>query len=91
MASCHVGQVVNARDAEPLNFVMAMLTGGARCVVAGIAAISDEETGKVAHHMVGQLQSGQCSLDEALRSAQLDAIRRKADEAGWALLAAYIR
>jgi hypothetical protein len=91
MASCHVGQVVNARDAEPLNFVMALLTGGAKCVVAGIAAIDDAETGNLAHHIVHELRLRPGSLDRALRSAQLDAIARNADEAGWALLTAYIR
>lgn len=91
MASCHVGQVVNTKDAEPLNFVMALLTGGAHCVVAGIAAIGDEETGRVARHVVRALRGGGRRLDEALREAQLDAIGRRADEAGWALLAAYVR
>jgi hypothetical protein len=91
MASCHVGQVVNAQDAEPLNFVMALLTGGAQCVVAGMAAIADEETGKVAHHIVKAIRGGTTSLDHALRAAQLDAIERKTDEAGWALLTAYVR
>jgi hypothetical protein len=91
MASCHVGQVVNTRDAEPLNFVMALLTGGARCVVAGIAAIGDQETGKVACHIVSKLRKDPDSLDRALRAAQLAAIERGADEAGWALLAAYVR
>jgi hypothetical protein len=84
MASCHVGQVVNAKDAEPLNFVMAQLTGGARCVVAGIASIADKETGNVAHHIIRAVRDDGRSLDEALRSAQLDAIERKADAGGWA-------
>ncbi|GAA4259348.1 CHAT domain-containing protein [Dactylosporangium darangshiense] len=91
MASCHVGQVVNARDAEPLNFVMAVLTGGAECVVAGMAAIGDRETGNVARDMVNAIRGAGRPLDEALRAAQLAAIARDADEAGWALLAAYVR
>jgi hypothetical protein len=91
MASCHVGQVVNTRDAEPLNFVMALLTGGARCVVAGIAGIGDEGTGNVAHDIVRTLRGGPGSLDRALRSAQLEAIKRDAAPAGWALLAAYVK
>jgi hypothetical protein len=91
MASCHVGQVVNARDAEPLNFVMAVLTGGARCVVAGIAAIEDAGTGRVAHDMVAAIRAEGLPLDEALWRAQLAAYRDGVEEAGWALLAAYVR
>ena len=91
MASCHVGQVVNAKDAEPLNFVMAMLTGGARCVVAGIAAIHDRETGKAASHMVRAIRRDGVPLDVALRNAQLAAVERGAPETGWALLSSYAR
>jgi CHAT domain len=91
MASCHVGQVVNDKDAEPLNFVTALLTGGARCVVAGIAAIDDPWTGKVASHMVRAMRSGTLQLDVALREAQLVAINEGAPETGWALLSAYVQ
>lgn len=91
MASCHVGQVVNDQDAEPLNFVMALLTGGARCVVAGIAAIDDRWTGEAASHMVRAIRSGTLRLDVALREAQLAAIKEGAPEAGWALLSAYVQ
>jgi hypothetical protein len=91
MASCHVGQVVNDKDAEPLNFVMALLTGGARCVVAGIAAIHDRWTGEAASHMVRAMRSGTLRLDIALREAQLAAIKEGAPEAGWALLSAYVQ
>jgi CHAT domain-containing protein len=91
MASCHVGQVVNDKDAEPLNLVMALLTGGARCVVAGIAAIDDRWTGEAASHMVRGMRSGTLRLDVALREAQLAAINEGAPEVGWALLSAYVQ
>jgi CHAT domain len=95
MASCHVGLVVNENGAEPLNFVMALLTGGAQCVVAGIGAIQDEGTGTVAGHMVSALRNagegGGITLDAALRSAQLSAIGNATSEEGWALLSAYVR
>lgn len=91
MASCHVGQVVNDKDAEPLNFVMALLTGGARCVVAGIASIDDRWTGEAACHMVRAMRCGSLRLDVALREAQLAAIREGAPETGWALLSAYVQ
>jgi tetratricopeptide (TPR) repeat protein len=89
MASCHVGQLVNAEDAEPLNFVMALLTGGSRCVVAGIDAIPDYWTGTTASHVVDQIRGGPIRLDVALRKAQLDVVAKPV--AGWALLAAYAR
>jgi hypothetical protein len=91
MASCYVGQVVNVQDAEPLNFVMALLTGGARCVVAGIASVSDTGTGLAAKRMVEAIRRGDIRLDVALRDAQVAAARRGAPEVEWALLAAYIR
>ena len=90
MASCHVGLVINDCGAEPLNFVMSMLTGGARCVVAGIGAVDDEGTGRVASRMVRAVRTGGVPLDTALRSAQLAAIRAGEAEACWALLSAYV-
>jgi hypothetical protein len=91
MASCHVGQLVNPEDAEPLSFVMALLTGGSRCVVAGIDRIDDELTGKAASRMVCDIRKKKLPLDVALRNAQLAAIREGAPEVGWALLSAYTR
>ena len=93
MASCHVGLVVNDNAAEPLNFVMALLTGGARCVVAGIGAIDDRGTGFLASRMVRALRDDETPvpLDAALRSAQLAAIETAMPERGWALLSAYVR
>ena len=93
MASCHVGLVVNEAKAEPLNFVMALLTGGARCVVAGIDSVEDLGTGRAAGRMVGAVRdpSGGVSLDVALRGAQLAAIRDRESERGWAYLSAYVR
>jgi hypothetical protein len=93
MASCHVGLVVNDNAAEPLNFVMALLTGGARCVVAGIGAIDDKGTGFLASHMVRAVKDDEnaLSLDVALRGAQLAALEIGMPERGWALLSAYVR
>ena len=88
MASCHVGQVINTGEAEPLNMVMAVLTGGARCVVAGIATVGDLGTGLVASRIVTAIRKTPVSLAVALRDAQLAAIG-SADELQWALLAAY--
>lgn len=92
MASCHVGLVVNDNAAEPLNFVMALLTGGARCVVAGIGAIDDKGTGFLASRMVRVLRDDEMPvpLYAALRSAQLAAIETGMPERGWALLSAYV-
>jgi hypothetical protein len=91
MASCHVGLVENDNGAEPLSFVMALLTGGARCVVAGIDTIDDEGTGQVAAHIVNSIRDGGVSLDVALRNAQLAAVAKHTTEDGWALLSAYVR
>jgi hypothetical protein len=89
MASCHVGQVINVTEAEPLNFVMAMLSGRARCVVAGIAAVGDAGTGRVARAIVERVRAGHISLDAALREAQLAEAARDEPAWEWALLAAY--
>ncbi|RSM72193.1 hypothetical protein DMB66_06230 [Actinoplanes sp. ATCC 53533] len=91
MASCHVGLVQNDHGAEPLSFVMALLTGGARCVVAGIDSVDDDGTGRIAAAMVRAVRSGDVSIDVALRNAQLGEIRRGTPEHGWALLSAYVK
>ncbi|MFC6019363.1 CHAT domain-containing protein [Plantactinospora solaniradicis] len=91
MASCHVGQLVNPAHAEPLSFVMALLTGGSRCVVAGIDEIPDRLTGAAASRIVDEIRDGAVRLDVALRRAQLDAVRHRGPELGWALLSAYVR
>lgn len=92
MASCHVGQVINANGSEPLSFVMAVLTGGARCVVAGIDRIDDDGTGHMAHDIVRAIRSDDPpSLEVALHDAQIAALAsgtRKLN--GWALLSAHI-
>ncbi len=87
MASCHVGLVQNVTEAEPLNLVMGLLSGGARCVVAGIAAVGDRGTGEAAGRIVRAIRKQPQSLDVALRNAQLAAIDQP--EKQWALLAAY--
>jgi hypothetical protein len=90
MASCHVGLVENENGREPLSFVMALLIGGARCVVAGIDQIDDEGTGAVAHEIVTSIRADGVALDVALRNAQLKAFRSGLTEDGWALLNAYV-
>ncbi|HEX8094507.1 CHAT domain-containing protein [Jatrophihabitans sp.] len=91
MASCHVGLVLNDRGAEPLSLVMALLTGGARCVVAGIDRVDDAATGRVAAAMVRAARHDRLPLDIALRNAQLTEIEAGTLESGWALLSAYVR
>ena len=88
MASCHVGQVINTGSAEPLNMVMALLTGGARSVVAGIASVSDRGTATIAGRIVTAIRRSPTPLDVALRDAQIQEAR-STDELQWALLAAY--
>jgi hypothetical protein len=87
MASCHVGLVLNVTEAEPINLVMGLLSGGARCVVAGIASVDDLGTGQAAGRIVRAIRERPQSLDVALREAQLAAIDQP--EVQWALLAAY--
>lgn len=87
MASCHVGLVLNVTEAEPINLVMGLLSGGARCVVAGIASVDDRGTGEVASQIVRAIRCQRQSLDVALRKAQRAAIDQP--ERRWALLAAY--
>jgi hypothetical protein len=91
MASCHVGLVLNDHGSEPLSFVMALLTGGARCVVAGIDSVDDAGTGRVAAAMVRAARHDRLPLDVALRNAQLAEIEANTPESGWALLSAYVR
>jgi hypothetical protein len=91
MASCHVGRLVNPEDAEPLSFVMALLTGGSRCVVAGIDEIPDTSTGRLAAGIIDQVRAGNGTvrLDVALRQAQLTRLGGAVHT--WALLNAYAR
>ncbi|WP_326557481.1 CHAT domain-containing protein [Micromonospora sp. NBC_01796] len=89
MASCHVGQVINVTEAEPITLVMALLNGGARCVVAGIDSVHDEGTGRAASHIVRAIRERPVSLDFALHDAQLAAVKNGAPEPEWALLGAY--
>jgi hypothetical protein len=91
MASCHVGQVINAGDAEPLNLVMALLSRGARCVVAGITSIDDEGTGRIAERIVGAIRKRPVSLAVALRDAQRTAVDAGEPVRNWALLGAYVQ
>jgi hypothetical protein len=89
MASCKVGLVKNVEYDELLCFVMAVLTGGGRCVIAAVDTVGDLAAGRMAGSLVRLVRSGTYSLDRALRVAQLEL----ADEpvAGWALFNAYVR
>ena len=89
MASCHVGRLFNIEDAEPLSFVMALLTGGSRCVVAAMDSISDSEAGELAAKLVADVRDRRIRLDVALRQAQLEWVRRPVIL--WALFSAYVR
>lgn len=89
MASCHVGRLFNVEDDEPLSFVMALLTGGSRCVAAAIDEVPDPFTGPMAADIVAMAHTGQTRLDMALRRAQLD--RLEWPEVVWALFSAYVR
>lgn len=88
LAACDVGKVDNIREAEPYGFPIALLAGGAQCVVAGIQAISDEGTGLIAAAMVDSLRRG-TGLHLALREAQLAFLNR--DVYDWGLLSAFVR
>ncbi|RAO37439.1 hypothetical protein PSN13_01421 [Micromonospora saelicesensis] len=90
MASCHVGRLLNPEHAEPLNFVMAALVGGAECVVAGIDEMHDVGGGYIAADIVRLVRGGDLSLDAALRHAQLRKISRWPVHM-WAVYAAYVR
>jgi hypothetical protein len=89
MASCDVGRLFNVADAEPLNFVMALLAGGSHCVVAGIDTVLDDQTGRIAASIVDQVKNDEVRLEVALRNAQLARVRHPA--AAWALIGAYVR
>ncbi|ROT31954.1 CHAT domain-containing protein [Micromonospora sp. HM5-17] len=89
IASCHVGRLVNPEDAEPLNFVMALLTGGSRCVVAAIDEVPDVRTSRMTAQIVDAVREGPVRLDVALREVQLAYPKEAAPT--WALLAAYVR
>jgi hypothetical protein len=89
MASCHVGRLFNVEDDEPLSFVMALLTGGSRCVAAAIDEVPDLFTGLIAAEIVAMVRTGETRLDVALRRAQLS--RLEWSEVVWALFSAYVR
>jgi CHAT domain-containing protein len=91
MASCHVGRLFNVEDDEPLSFVMALLTGGSRCVAAAIDQVPDLSTGRLAADMVTMIRAGGTRLDVALRQAQLQRLGWGWPEATWALFSAYVR
>ncbi|MFY1616514.1 hypothetical protein [Micromonospora sp. WMMD736] len=94
LVSCEVGAVTNVADIEPVGLVVAVLTGGGRCVAAAIEEVARLPTSRMAAHLVGLIRSsdGQHAalrLDQALRLAQLHFIDEP--EANWALFNAYVR
>ena len=92
MASCKVGRLVNVEDAEPLSFVMAVLTGGSRCVAAAIDSVPNLPAGRLAGHLVRLVREpGGARLDHALRRAQLELERFDERVVSWALFNAYVR
>ncbi|MER5456084.1 CHAT domain-containing protein [Micromonospora sp. NPDC002389] len=90
MASCHIGRLVNVEDAEPLGFVMAVLTGGSQCVVAAIDRVPNLPAGRMAGHLVRLVRGGSVRLDHALRRAQLK-LARTEHVVSWALFNTYVR
>jgi tetratricopeptide (TPR) repeat protein len=92
MASCHVGKLLNVADAEPLSFVMAVLTGGGRCVVAAIDSVPNSPAGRIAEHIVSLAhRPAGVRLHHALRTAQLTFERAGEPVRSWALFNAYVR
>ena len=94
LVSCRVGAVTNVADIEPVGLVVAVLTGGGRCVAAAIEEVARLPTSRMAAHLVGLIRSFDgrqpaIRLDQALRLAQLHFIDEP--EANWALFNAYIR
>ncbi|WFE52887.1 CHAT domain-containing protein [Micromonospora sp. WMMD1155] len=91
IASCQVGRLVNVEHAEPLNFVMATLAGGAEQVVACIDDVADYSASKTAAAMVRESRTNGTRLDVALREVQLEWVRRRWPDLAWILFAAYAR
>lgn len=92
MASCRVGRLHNPDDAEPLSFVMAMLTGGARCVVAAIDDINDAWVSGASADIISAIRRAPTRLDLELRRLQLKFARGdRGSYLDWALLTAYVR
>lgn len=94
LVSCEVGAVTNVADIEPVGLVVAVLTGGGRCVAAAIEEVARLPTSRMAAHLVGLIRSSEgrqsaLRLDQALRLAQLHFIDEP--EANWALFNAYVR
>ncbi|MFI2714566.1 hypothetical protein ACH495_31040 [Micromonospora sp. NPDC018662] len=92
LVSCRVGAVTNVEDIEPVGLVVAVLTGGGRCVAAAIEEVAKLPTSRMAAHLVGLIrQSGSgIRLDHALRLAQLHFLPSES-VANWALFNAYVR
>lgn len=91
LASCQVGRLVNVEHAEPLNFVMAALAGGAEQVVACIDNVADFAAGKTAAAIVAKSRTEGTRLDVALREVQLEWVHGRWPDLSWILFAAYTR
>jgi len=93
LACCRLGRINNLPDTEPFGFVICLLSAKARGVVAGVGEIDDRGAGTIASSMVTQAHAGSVPIDEALRTAQLDLLKRVKRERPlneWALLTTYV-
>ncbi|MFG1872016.1 CHAT domain-containing protein [Micromonospora arborensis] len=91
IASCQVGRLVNVEHAEPLNFVMAALAGGAEQVVACIDNVADFSAAKTAAAIVHKSRTRGTRLDIALREVQLEWVKGRWPDLSWILFTAYAR
>ncbi|MEU7575825.1 CHAT domain-containing protein [Micromonospora sp. NPDC049240] len=91
IVSCKVGRLVNIEHAEPLNFVMAALAGGAEQVVACIDEVPDYSAGRAAAEIVRRSRTNGTRLDVALHDAQLHWVKGRWPDIAWTLFAAYTR
>lgn len=94
LASCHLGEFGGVDNiAEPLAFSLAALVGGASEVVAGVGAIDDESTARMAADIVRQVLEGDeisVSLAEMLRRAQVRLFEEGVNDRQWSCLVSYI-
>jgi CHAT domain len=90
--ACHVGEVDDDEDADPTGFVVAVMAGGARSVVAGLQTVWARDAADIGCWIAEHLD-GSIGLEAALRDAQLRMAtsRPPAPLALWAALAVFVR